>query len=1235
MYGERMSDRKNGFMKSIARNKKYRRAFFAVAAAAALLFGMGFFGIRTQAGTTAKKTATRIIRTKDEADFAAEASRLAKKNRGVIAYGTGDVRPYSSARLIVRVKDKKKVDFSKYRASTVVESSFGVNLVQFATEKQARKAAASLSALSSVAYVEPDDNAVDTGDAVIRGSAAKDESGSDSPGEYGVDTIPGGSAADDGSDLTYSSTIRKDQPPSLGTDTVSDKNTGSSGTLGWGTSYIQADQYAAYVKTCTKKSITVAVVDSGVADHPKLNGRILKGKDLVDNDNDPTDRFGHGTHVAGIIVDCTPGLKVNILPVRALDSSGRGNVSTIGNAIRYAVRKGAKVINLSLGTYSHYRYLEECIAYADQRGVTVVAAAGNENENVRYVCPAHLSTPIVVGAINKNGMRAFFSNYGSSLDVVAPGVAVRSCWLGGGYATADGTSMAAPYISAAAAMYQLIYPSYKPSDIEKMIKSYSKDLGTKGRDNMYGYGVPKMTAAIAPKKVSLNINKKSIAVNTSATLKAKIVPSNAGRSKLNWSSSNKKVVSVSGGKLTAKKAGKATITVKTVNGKKATCRVTVTDGSKTNVASTKNASKNVSSKQKQTKTENTVEEDLDSASSNVIEEDEQKKNNPAVKTTWAFSAQAVSVQSFSARAFSVQALSGEGQTAQSISGQAAQALPGQEEKPDGLKAHIFPSSREGNAQLHDGSLYTGERLALDVEIVPAREIMPALKWRSSDPKVAEVDENGVVTTRAKGTARIEVSLRGDSSGSEDSQPAIGSYFIKVEEPSILTRRASYSAEQEDLELEIRAVVRAPGLPDRETELKADETSSGPLVLGFLKEDQDGDSLLLGAVDLNGKDAGNVHIHNGNKGKRLKGNDGYSEDDLLDGPSSLISVKEGKRPQDKGLLRLEEIEGGKGKADLVIYTALVPDEKGKAGKKPGTSQKEGEVSVSKCHLAVYTAGEFEERESAALEGDEDLVREIDSNALCKCSFEIRQTIILPKEADGTDPDQKITGGTETDQVKTDKKKTDQAETGGKETDQRDLDCKESDSEGSGTEIKDQETEDTDNKDPKNKDPETEDSEKEDQKKKDQETEDQDIKDQDTKGQEKKAPETEDQNTEGREKKDPETEDQDTEGQEKKDPETKDSETKDPETEGQGKKDQETGEQETKDQETKDQDLTEKKTEDPEKNKGEGLKENRKEAELPEKEATKTPEESSDKEEISAADNDETKSSGEKAAADGDE
>ena len=523
--------------------------------------------LRAQAGTGSSKT--KVIKTTTDESFAIQSAKLAKKNPGLTVKTTGKARPYSSARLIVGLKSGKKVDFSKYKAATVVESSFGVSIVQFSSESAAKKAAASLKKLSSVRYVDADDCTLDLGDYEVKKiyydeSSYEKDMGTSSLSKEAADADTYDKSELNNLDYIYVATLKKNVV------------TTSSTSMSWGVSALQADKYAAYVKSYTARSVKVAIVDSGVSYHKKMDGRILSGIDLVDDDYTPSDQNGHGTHVAGTVVDCTPGIKVYILPVRVMNASGEGSPSVVGNGIRYAVSKGAKVINLSLGGYSHYQYLEDCINYAHNSGVTVVIASGNENENTKKICPAHMTNPIVVGAINSDYKRCSFSNYGSSVDLAAPGDNIISCWVGGGYALASGTSMAAPHISGAAAMYRLMYPNYGSSKTAILLRSFVQDLGASGQDDYYGKGLPKMTGPIKPLRVTLNKSTAKVEIKKTLTLKATLTPSYAGQKALTWSSSNTAVATVSSsGKVTAKKKGTATITAEGVGGKKGSCKVTV------------------------------------------------------------------------------------------------------------------------------------------------------------------------------------------------------------------------------------------------------------------------------------------------------------------------------------------------------------------------------------------------------------------------------------------------------------------------------------------------------------------------------------------------------------------------------------------------------------------------------------------------------------------------------------
>ncbi len=348
---------------------------------------------------------------------------------------------FFTGRLVVQGKNDS-VDFSEYSPSAVLKNAENISIVQFETSDSAKKAFQEIANRTDIEWAEPD---------LYFGVA-------------------------DGTDRSAG-------------ETSSDAGVAGVRHLSWGVDRMGVDAYA---RQTPKSQLVVAVVDTGVSSHSFLSGRIVSGYDYIDNDYDPSDLNSHGTHVAGTIVDCTPGLNVKIMPVRVLDASGSGNTTSIGIGIRYAADHGASVINLSLGG-GHSNYLDSSIQYALNKGVTVVAAAGNEYSNTASFCPSHLNNIIVVAAIDEYENRANFSNYGNSVDVVAPGVDIVSCIPGGSYASYDGTSMATPHISGLAAMIMLNYPGITPDKVEAVLKSCCRDLGTVGWDIYYGYGVPDMS----------------------------------------------------------------------------------------------------------------------------------------------------------------------------------------------------------------------------------------------------------------------------------------------------------------------------------------------------------------------------------------------------------------------------------------------------------------------------------------------------------------------------------------------------------------------------------------------------------------------------------------------------------------------------------------------------------------------------------------------------------------------
>jgi len=263
--------------------------------------------------------------------------------------------------------------------------------------------------------------------------------------------------------------------------------------------------------TTGSASVVVAVVDTGVDyTHPELAGRMWTdgsghyGYDFADGDSDPMDLYGHGTHVAGTIVaemgngvggvGVAPGVK--IMAVRVFDAEGNSRDSWIASGITWAADHGARVINLSIGykdsntnipIIGPIPVVEKAISHAYEKGCIIVAAAGNESWYwVSY--PASSEFAIAVSATDQSDSIASFSNYGSKVEVAAPGVYIYSTLPGNRYAYYDGTSMAAPHVCGAVALLLSKYPTLTNSEVRNALAQHSDDLGSPGRDEYYGYG---------------------------------------------------------------------------------------------------------------------------------------------------------------------------------------------------------------------------------------------------------------------------------------------------------------------------------------------------------------------------------------------------------------------------------------------------------------------------------------------------------------------------------------------------------------------------------------------------------------------------------------------------------------------------------------------------------------------------------------------------------------------------
>lgn len=251
-----------------------------------------------------------------------------------------------------------------------------------------------------------------------------------------------------------------------------------------------------------KKDIIVAICDQGVDYyHPDLRDNFsfeLIGYDFVDDDSNPypkSEEEIHGTHVAGIIagvinnhLGISGWAQVRLLAVRVLNEKGEGSDFDVAEGIRWATDNGAKIINLSLGASSYSSCLKEAVEYAYKKGVLLVGASGN-NGSANILYPAKFKEVIACGALDKNNSLASFSNYGKEQELVACGVEILSTLPHNQYGLLDGTSMSAPQITGIASLLLSSFPSLTNYQLRAILNAGTIDLGDKGWDRYYGFGL--------------------------------------------------------------------------------------------------------------------------------------------------------------------------------------------------------------------------------------------------------------------------------------------------------------------------------------------------------------------------------------------------------------------------------------------------------------------------------------------------------------------------------------------------------------------------------------------------------------------------------------------------------------------------------------------------------------------------------------------------------------------------
>ena len=441
-------------------------------------------------------------------------------------------KPYQTKRLIVRTKDALPL-YETYGASTVISDGEGKYILQFSSEKGANKAFECYKKDSSISSVSVDKV---VSSAAIKGSYID---------HYNLDR--------------------------------------------YGAERIESDRFISYLKKNNKTAqIKVAVIDTGIdSGHEMFDGRIVSGGyDFFNNDKYTVDDNSHGTHVSGIIVDNTPST-VKILPIKCFGSGGDGTDLMVSLGIERAIQQKADVINMSFGSVCADENCEVNIAVnkAIKSGIVCVAAAGNEYSDTKNCCPAGNVDCITVSAVDSDDRFADFSNFGSAVDVAAPGVDIYSSVprLLGQYEAFSGTSMAAPFVSAAVAMLLTKSPSMTVSQTKAQLKKATVDLGLKGDDPCFGFGVIDFGVYLGDKKTAskINIEKTGVTAYVGKNIKlpteqidATVTPFDATDKSYTVSFSDKSIAKYDGFGVTALKAGTTTMKFTLANKKSDSCKVT-------------------------------------------------------------------------------------------------------------------------------------------------------------------------------------------------------------------------------------------------------------------------------------------------------------------------------------------------------------------------------------------------------------------------------------------------------------------------------------------------------------------------------------------------------------------------------------------------------------------------------------------------------------------------------------
>lgn len=249
--------------------------------------------------------------------------------------------------------------------------------------------------------------------------------------------------------------------------------------------------------------VTIAILDSGVhGAHPDLAANMVAGWNFIDNNNNTADVHGHGTAVAGAAAAATnnalgvPAVAggAKIMPVRIADANAYAYWSTVAQGLTWAADNGARIANISYVGVAGSLSVKNAAQYMKNKGGLVVVCAGNNNI-AETIAPT--TTMVVVSATNGSDTKASFSSWGDFVTIAAPGTTIWTTNKAGGYSSWNGTSFASPIVAGTAALAMAANPSLTGAQVESLLYSSAVDLGTAGRDNVFGYGRVNASATVS------------------------------------------------------------------------------------------------------------------------------------------------------------------------------------------------------------------------------------------------------------------------------------------------------------------------------------------------------------------------------------------------------------------------------------------------------------------------------------------------------------------------------------------------------------------------------------------------------------------------------------------------------------------------------------------------------------------------------------------------------------------